>query len=206
MSDFFQSCSFPVKAGSATCRKIHSGQKSQLTSILEKHITLPDQEPEADDISTDRSALVHELPPKRSKTFADYAALDFLPRISAYANAYKTTHVVFDVYSPSSLKADTRPKRGQGGKHKVTEKNIIPSNLQNFLRHKNNKSGLFHFLAYKIVQMSVLNLVIVTKGPQALSTHKVSLAEPDKCSHEEADSRTFVHARQRKKIYHSQSQ
>ena len=95
--------------------KIYSSQKSQLTSILEKHITLPDQEPEADDIIIDGSTLVHAQPPKRSKTFADYVALDFLPRISAFANAYKTTHVVFDVYSPSSLKADTTSKEGKGG-------------------------------------------------------------------------------------------
>ena len=59
-----------------------SCQKSRLTSILEKHILLPDQEPEVDDI-IDGSALVHALPPKRSETFADYAALDFLPRIRA---------------------------------------------------------------------------------------------------------------------------
>ena len=61
---------------------------------------LPDQEPEGDDIIIDGSALVHALPPKRSKTFADYAAFDFLLKIIAYANAYKTIHVVFDVCSP----------------------------------------------------------------------------------------------------------
>ena len=97
--------------------KIYSCQKYQLTSILVEHNTLPDQEPEADGIIIDGSALVHALPPKRSKTFADHAALDFLPRISACANAYKTTHIL---------------------------------------------------LADKIVLMSVPNLVIVTKGPQAL--------------------------------------
>ena len=43
--------------------------------------------------------------------------------------------------------------------------------------------------------MSVPNLVIVTKGPKALNTHKVSLAELNKCSHEETDSCIFVHAR-----------
>lgn len=38
------------------------------------------------------------------------------------------------------------------------------------------------------------NSIIVTKGTQALSNHELSLFEPDKCSHEEAD-RIFVHAR-----------
>ena len=136
--------------------KIYSRQKSQLTSILEKHILLPDQESEVDDIIIDGSALVHALPPKRSKTFADYAAIDFLPRIRDYANAYKTTHVVFDVYIPSSLKAITRSKRGYGGRRKVSDRNTVPANWQNFLRHEDNKSDLFHLLADKISQMSVL--------------------------------------------------
>lgn len=104
-------------------------------------------------------------------------------------------HVIFDVYTPSSLKADTRSKRGHGVRRRVTEKNTIPSNWHNFLRHNDNKSELFHFLAEKIAQMSVPNLVIVTKGPQALSTPKVSLSELNTCSQEEADCRIFVHAR-----------
>ena len=43
--------------------------------------------------------------------------------------------------------------------------------------------------------MSAPNLVIVTKGTKALSTHTVSLLELYNCSHEEADTRLFVHAR-----------
>ena len=35
----------------------------------------------------------------------------------------------------------------------------------------------------------------MTKGTKALSNHKVSLLELNNCSHEEADSRIFVHAR-----------
>ena len=82
---------FPVSLSDGG--KIYSCQKSQLISILEKHIKLPDQEPEAYDIINDGSVLVHALSPKTSKTFVDYAAFDFLLRISAYANAYKTTYV-----------------------------------------------------------------------------------------------------------------
>ena len=106
MSAFFKAVHILSEQGALSARKL------VVLSILEKHIRLPDQEPEADDIITDGSVLVHALPPKKSKTFANYAAPDFLPRISAYANAYKTAHVVFDMYSPSSLKADSRSKRG----------------------------------------------------------------------------------------------
>ncbi|CAL8271618.1 unnamed protein product [Merluccius merluccius] len=44
----------------------------------------------------------------------------------------------------------TGSKSGQGGRHKVTENNSIPSNWHNFLRHNSNKSELFDFLADKI--------------------------------------------------------
>lgn len=91
LQEFFQHENQPFPASLSDGGKIYSCQKSQLTSILEKHITPPDQEPEADTFIIDGSALVHTLPPIRSKTFADYAALDFLPRIREYANAYKTT-------------------------------------------------------------------------------------------------------------------
>ena len=95
----------------------------------------------------------------------------------------------------NSFSTKISPKRGQGGRCKVTENNSIPSNWHNFLRHNSNKSGLFDFLADKITEMSVPNLVIVTKGTKALSNHNVSLLELNNCSHEEADGRIFVHAR-----------
>ena len=104
LQEFFQHGNQLFPASLSDGGKISRCQKSQLTSILEKHITLQDQEPEADDIIIDGSALVHALPPKRSKTFADYAALDFLPRISAYANAYML-----------SLMCTFHPKEDKGG-------------------------------------------------------------------------------------------
>lgn len=91
LQEFFQHENQSFPASLSEGGKLYCCQKSQLTSILEKQISLPDQEPKADDIIIDASALVHALPPKRSKTFTDYATLDFLPRISAYAGVYKTT-------------------------------------------------------------------------------------------------------------------
>ncbi|KAJ8340119.1 hypothetical protein SKAU_G00347520 [Synaphobranchus kaupii] len=195
LQEFFQHENQPFPAALSDGGKLYACQKSQLASILESYITSPDQEPDTDVIIIDGSALVHTLPPKRSKTFEDYAALDVLPTIHAYAMKYKSTHVVFDVYNPSSLKMETRSKRGQGGRRKVTNKNKVPSNWRNFLRHNDNKTDLFHFLADKIAHMTVPNMVVVTKGPDVLSTSETSLDSLDKCFHEEADTRIFVHAR-----------
>lgn len=74
-----------------------------------KPTSLP-QKKKTEVIIIDGSALVHTLPPKRRKTFEDYAALDVLPSIHAYAMKYKSTNIVFDVYNPSSLKMETRSK------------------------------------------------------------------------------------------------
>ncbi|KAJ8394319.1 hypothetical protein AAFF_G00047260 [Aldrovandia affinis] len=91
--------------------KLHTCQKSHLTTILESQVTTPEAEPDADTIIIDGAALVNSLPPRSSKTFEEYAMLDVLPTIQAYSTKYKRTDIVFDVYRPSSLKAEIRSKR-----------------------------------------------------------------------------------------------
>lgn len=170
--------------------RLYSRQKSQLTSILETYVPPVEKEPEADVLIVDWSALVHALPPKRSKTFEDYAALDFLPVIYMYSSKYTMKHLVFDVYSPSNLKAETK-----GVRRKVTNKNTIPIYWHKFLRHNDNKTELYHFLANKVAQMFAPNMVIVTKASAVLSAHGTGLDGLNICSHQEVDSRIFVHAK-----------
>jgi len=55
---------------------------------------------------------------------------------------------------------------------------------------------IFKFLADKIAQMSATNMIIVTKEDGAVSNHPTSLVKMAPCSHEEPDTRIFVHARQ----------
>ncbi|KAJ8377440.1 hypothetical protein AAFF_G00259980 [Aldrovandia affinis] len=49
--------------------KLHTCQKSHLTTILESQVTTPEAEPDADTIIIDGAALVNSLPPRSSKTF-----------------------------------------------------------------------------------------------------------------------------------------
>ena len=70
-----------------------------------------------------------------------------------------------------------------------------PTNWQSFVRDTNNKTELFSFLAEIISQTPVVNTVISTKGPSIVSNKETSKDNLDPCSHEEADTRTFVHAR-----------
>ena len=74
------------------------------------------------------------------------------------------------------------------------EKTKLPPNWKSFLRDNNNKTELFGFLADKIVTMCPDNVVVVTKGDQALSSRSISFDGLSPCNHEEADSRIFTHA------------
>ena len=195
LQEFFQHENQTFPASLSEGGRLYTCQKSQLTSVLESHVTLEDKEPKTDVLIVDGSALVHALPPKKGKTFEGYALCDFLPVIQSYSSKYTSSHLVFDVYNTSSLKAEARLQRGQGGRRKVTDKNTIPSNWRNFLRHDANKTELFQFLADKVAQMSATNVVIATKGSAVLSTHEASLQGLEKCSHEEADTRIFLHAK-----------
>ena len=87
--------------------------------------------------------------------------------------------IVFDVYRPSSLKAEAKSKRGAWSQVHSNKQIQSLSSWRNLLRNNDNKTDLFNFLADKIE----LNMVIVTKEKNALS-------------HEEADTRIFVHAAQ----------
>ena len=57
---------------------------------------------------------MYSLAPKTSKTFEEYAVLDVVPKIQMYSLNFVRTDIVFYVYWTSSLKAETRSKRGKG--------------------------------------------------------------------------------------------
>lgn len=195
LSEFFRHENQSHPAALSDGGKLHSCQKSHLTSILENLVTIPENEPDANTVIIDGAALIHSLPPRISKTFEEYAKFDVLPTIRAYSTKYKRTDIVFDVYRQSSLKAETRSKRGRGGRRRVTKDGKIPLNWRNFLRESDNKVELFNFLADHIAQVSSQNVVIVTKEEDAISNHAINLTGVAPCSHEESDTRLFVHAR-----------
>ena len=70
-----------------------------------------------------------------------------------------------------------------------------PFKLAQLLERNDNKTDLFNFLADKIEQVPSPNMVIVTKEDNALSYHTISLEGVPPCSHKEADTRIFFHAR-----------
>ena len=149
LQEFFKHENQSHPASLSDSGKLHTCQKSQLVEILEAQVNIPDREPKGDAIIIDGSALINALPPRTSKTFDDYAKEDIIPKVESYGARYERVDVVFDVYKKSSLKSETRSKRGQGIRRRVTGTSKKPGNWQSFLRDVSNKTELFHFLAEK---------------------------------------------------------
>ena len=80
-------------------------------------------------------------------------------------------------------------------RRRVTGTSKTPSNWRNFLRDDKNKTELFHFLADKICEVQISSTVIVTKGEDVISNSRKPLGDISLCSHEEADTRIFLHAK-----------
>ena len=80
----------------------------------EVKLATADTIPEASAIIVDGLALMNTLSPRASKTFEEYATKDVIPTVEAFVSIYRRTDTIFDVYRPTSLKAETRSKRGQG--------------------------------------------------------------------------------------------
>ena len=89
--------------------KLHSCRKSQLVSILEADTKL-----EASAIIVDGAALINTMPPHATKILKEYETKDVIPTVEAFTAIYRRTYIVFDVFSPTCLKAETRSKHGQG--------------------------------------------------------------------------------------------
>ena len=102
---------------------------------------------------------------------------------------------MFDVYIANSLKAETRSKRIQGARCRLTDKGKLPPVWHSFLNDNDNKTELFNFLVGKIVERCQRNVVTITREDGAVSNHIISPEGFVPCDHEEADSRLFLHVK-----------
>ncbi|KAK4304447.1 hypothetical protein Pmani_023602 [Petrolisthes manimaculis] len=195
LNDFFKHENQPFPAALSDGGRLHACQKAQLANILEDTATHSEKCPEVEAFCIDGSALVNATTPRISKTFDEYAELEVLPKIQSYSSKYARTDIVFDVYKPLSLKAESRSKRGCGTRQRVTGRGKVPKNWQSFMRDSSNKTELFEFLADKIVENCTDNIVYVTRGKNVVCNQMVNLGYLSPCNHEEADTRIFVHVK-----------
>ena len=155
------------------------------------------ESPETEVTVLDGAALIKGLKPESNTTFKDYASKVVLPRLTKLSASAKSINVIFDVYLESSLKNSARVHRGQGSHRRVKSNLQVPTDWNSFLRHSDNKTELFLYLAQFIHKKlrPEGKTVIVTTGENALCwpPRNTSLINP--CNHKEADTRIFVHVR-----------
>ena len=117
--------------------------------------------------------------------------------LKALLQIYKRVDIVFDIYLPKSLKDEVRKSRGDGEKRRVRLSTKMPRNYQSFLRVNDNKTELNQLVASEVNNMDCPQgtLIVSTRGAQVLCSsdlESIDMIMP--CDHEEADTRTMLHA------------
>lgn len=174
-----------------------STNKSDILDVL-PNTTKQGTSPEASTVILDGAAIVHFLQPGTSGTFENYRAQVFYPYLMNQLRHATRVDLVWDQYRDDSLKTRTRANRGRGTRMKVTPSGKIPGNWQEFLKPSENKQELFDFLTEGLhhLDMPVGKHVYATSGPSSIciAGPECGIEEPvPDCSHEEADTRIFVH-------------
>ena len=101
--------------------------------------------------------------------------------------------IIWDEYTPDSLKADARSKREKGVRRRVEPSSAVPGNWPAFLRIDENKTELFSFLATRAVGIDTSKQVITSHHANVLSTNRQDVSGLAPCTHEEADTRMLLH-------------
>lgn len=174
--------------------QLRKGNKSDLVKCLVDLISSTNScNPKAQVIILDGAALVNMLRPGQAKTFSDYAEQVFIPYILSQLEPVSRVDVIWDEYIQDSLKSETRSKRGKGIRRRVAASNAIPGKWPEFLRIDENKTELFSFLATALKALNTTKQVISTHHTDVFCTQPRDTAGLAPCSHEEADTRIFLH-------------
>jgi len=170
------------------------GTKSDLIGCLEQCCESSSAVPTVQTMIVDGSVIVQMLRPSVVQNFQQYATEIFLPYVMQLINNVQRLDIVFDVYHPDSLKLATREKRGHGIRRRVAANLSVPKNWQDFLRVDENKTELFSFLAETLTREEMTGKhLLVTAGDQVLCNPAQDTSRIAPCSHEEADTRMFLH-------------
>ena len=143
----------------------------------------------------DGAAVIQMLNPGTAMTFLDYAEQVFLSYVSAQLLNTTRVDIVWDVYQTDSLKGTTRQKRDKGVRRRVVPSAAITKNWKDSLRVDDNKTELFSFLSHQVTLLQTEGkAVYATDGHDVLcSMAQIDLTGLVPCSHEEADTRLFLH-------------
>ena len=89
----------------------------------------------------------------------------------------------------------TRSKRGTEIRRKVVGSSRLPGSWNNFLRLDDNKTEFFKFLATHIEMAEAAKRIVASKGENVVSNMAINMEVLSPCTHKEADTRLFIHAK-----------
>ena len=125
--------------------KLRSGTKSDILGCLPgmpgPGRTLAARE--ASVVVLDMAAVVHIIKPQRASVFGEYTKMQLLPYLESHMMDSRTrVEAIWDTYTETSLKSQTRIKRGGT---RVSDKIPIPKGAQwqLFVKDSQNKDELF---------------------------------------------------------------
>ncbi|KAG1662942.1 Pinin [Nymphon striatum] len=175
--------------------RLRQGTKADLIQCFDKLHETQLNEPKVSAVIVDGAAVVQILKPGTAKTFQDYSQNVFVPYIAKLLAQVSRVDVIWDVYQQCSLKSSTRERRGTGSRRKVLPFVALPRHWQEFPRVAENKTELFHLLSQNVILIANNGKeVFATDGPDVLCAPDCEdLSSVSPCSHEEADTRIFVH-------------
>ena len=103
--------------------------------------------------------------------------------------------IIWDRYTPKSLKPQTREKREMGVSRRVEADVRLPANWGEFLKLESNKTELFEYLAQQTTMLTCESnkCILSTSNTPVLSSSVDVTPQISPCTHEEADTRLIFH-------------
>ena len=195
LQDFFRHENQPWPPSLSQNGQLRQGNKADLVQCLQSSAKVVAESPQVDAKVFDGAVVVQMLHPKISTTFKDYVQTVFLPYVQTQMQSAQRIDVVWGTYKQDSLKTGTREKRGSGVRRHVALAVKIPTNWKSFLRVDDNKTELFALLAQEVGNIdSATKEIYSTLGNQVVTNGTRQCLEGlQPCSHEEANTRIFVH-------------
>ncbi|KAL8607832.1 hypothetical protein ACOMHN_005387 [Nucella lapillus] len=184
--------------------KLRMGTKSVVVTCLPS-MPDPGRSIEAKEATVrvfDMAAIVHMIKPQCAHLFGEYSAMQLMPFLEGQMTINTLRiDLIWDTYSETSLKSQTREKRSQqaGRRTRVAAQIPIPKGAQwaTFLEDAENKDELFRFVSEDLHNMAANKdyHLITTKDDCVLTNMEIDTSTLCPCSHEEADTRMMLHLR-----------
>ena len=194
LDDFFlhENHSYPISISEyGKLRKCN--EKSAFLKCLEDIKQPQFDSPVVDGCVIDGAAFVHMNPPVVSQTYGQYCDEELRKKLISISKRISRLDLVFDVYTKTSMKSQTRESRGAGVRVSVRSETPIYKKFKEFMRNDDNKTELFNMIADSVASFESENLIISTKNSRVTSNHITDTTNLEPCNHEEADTRLLIH-------------